>query len=98
MEPLGDALLDLLKDVLTPEELAAALDAAAAQKARNLWWEQHRPQPMMDGKPFTPRQTALRDPAEWPTEAPPYGPPADAPFDGTELSNHGPYYRCPLCR
>lgn len=101
MASLGSTLADLLQGVLTPDELAAALETSEADEARNLWWEDHRPTPTLDGRPLPPPR---RDPADvrrlraHPAYGRGYGPVADARFDGTERAQHGIGYRCLICR
>jgi len=78
--------------------------AAEAQRQRTAYWEVHRPEPTIDGRPFQPIH---RTPGEVPAEPPPYGPPHDWAHDGTELWDrdltgrvipHGVGYRCLVCR
>jgi DNA replication protein DnaC len=60
-----------------------------AQRQRNVYWETHRPQPLLDGKPFEPLR---RTPGPVPAEPPPYGPPSDW------LHDQSAGYRCLVCR
>lgn len=101
---MAEAFFAAIPDAAERADLRAIFERAAeAQRQRTAYWEAHRPEPTLDGRPFQP---VYRTPGLVPETQPPYGPPHDWAHDGTELWDrdmgvvlpHGTGYRCLVCR